>query len=316
MLPSLTALNWGKPCASGLPSSDQIPHYQPAVGPETFHAVAPHGETWRARGPRMPLVSDAPSRVDIPDLVHTAHKVDGTPTCRSTFGPAGCRSECYRVHVHLQESMGRRTRRPVMRGSQGAAVKGRRRRGGLGRNRGRVRLLSEPTKDASHLDASLDLKTKWANSGPRLPEPYSSTSHLLVHSCLTPWLPPPNLWLLQTFTIPVTAPTSAFVNSCQSKPTPSRKADRRRVRVRQASGETDRAGAAGRLGGTAVFFRNVVLFPDQEFSFELNQTWGFYGELPAGPSTSAAGLCVRLPSLGPFIVLLYWFRNKSGWFIQ
>lgn len=65
-----------------------------------------------------------------------------------------------------------------------------------------------------------------------------------------------------------------------------------------------------------MFFRNVVLFPDQEFSFELNQTLCFYGELPAGPSTSTAGFCVCLPSLDPFIVLQYWFRNKSGWLIQ
>lgn len=87
-------------------------------------------------------------------------------------------------------------------------------------------------------------------------------------------------------------------------------------RERQADRETDRVRAAGRLGGTAVFFRNVLLFPDQEFSFDLNQTLCFHGELPAGPSTSRAGFCVCLPSLDPFIVLQYWFRNKSGWLIQ
>lgn len=74
--------------------------------------------------------------------------------------------------------------------------------------------------------------------------------------------------------------------------------------------------AAGRLGGTAVFFWNVLLFPDQEFSFDLNQTLYVHGKLPAGPSTSTAGFCVCLPSLDPFIVSQYWFRNKSGWLIQ
>lgn len=82
------------------------------------------------------------------------------------------------------------------------------------------------------------------------------------------------------------------------------------------SQETDRVRAAGRLGGTAVFSWNVLLFPHQEFSFDLNQTLYVHGKLPAGPSTSTAGFCVRLPSLDPFIVSQYWFRNKSSWLIQ
>lgn len=76
--------------------------------------------------------------------------------------------------------------------------------------------------------------------------------------------------------------------------------------------ETDGVTAAGRLGGTAGFFWNVLLFPHQGFSFDPNQTLYFQGALPAGPSTSAAGFCVCLPSPDPFIVLQYWFRNKSG----
>jgi len=45
-----------------------------------------------------------------------------------------------------------------------------------------------------------------------------------------------------------------------------------REKARERERERERERAAGRLGGTAVFFWNVLLFPDQEFSFDLNPT--------------------------------------------
>lgn len=56
------------------------------------------------------------------------------------------------------------------------------------------------------------------------------------------------------------------------------------------SQETDETTAAVRPGGTAVVFWNVLLFPDHDFPFDLNQTLYVHGEPPAGPSTSTAGL--------------------------
>lgn len=102
----------------------------------------------------------------------------------------------------------------------------------------------------------------------------------------------------------------------------NRKTDRSSVSSqRERDRQTDRQSkdgvrAAGRLSGTAVFLWNVLLFPDQEFSFDLNQNLYFHGALPADLSTSAAGFCVCMLSLDPFIVSQYWFRNKSGWLIQ
>lgn len=62
---------------------------------------------------------------------------------------------------------------------------------------------------------------------------------------------------------------------------------------------------------TAGPFRNVPLFPDQQFSFDLNQTLSFHRKMPSGEIPPVQLLCV-LQSLAPFINIQYEFRNNGS----